>query len=266
MSSTQLSFRPASFSLAARRRCVTALVVFGAGLLGSGCADDEGKGTLIVPVVLGPDRDCDEVGVEEIQISLGEDGEYSNLVGCSDERPRTVRIEKVPAGKYELLVEGKDDDFVSVMDNLADPVSDRRVEVLGDGASVEASQVTLTASPAIFELTVDFRASSCSASGIRSFEVRAFDDQVDQLLQYELECDDDTLGTSLIPDESRSLKGDQFADFTIQPLDKSGQAVGAPLGPDMPFEPPGAGRTVSVTLLDCDENGCPDIDIDIDGF
>lgn len=249
-----------------RRRSLAAIAVFGLGAGPLGCAEDEGKGALIVPVVLGPDRDCAEVNVEQIEVSLGEDGEFTNVVGCSDERPRTVRIEKVPAGKYDLVVRGLDEDFVAVMDNLADDARDRRVEVLGDGASVEASPVTLTASPAIFELTVDFRASSCSASGIDSFEVRAFDDQVDQLLQFDLECDDDTLGTSVIPDPSRSLKGDQFADFTIQPLDKSGQAVGPTLGPDMPFEPPGPGRTVSVTLLDCDENGCPDIEVDITGF
>lgn len=248
-----------------RHLAATAMVVFGVALGPLGCTEDEGKGTLIVPIVLGPDRDCAEVNVEQIEVSLGDD-EFSNIVGCSDERPRTVRVEKVPAGKYEIVVRGLDEDFVAVMDNLADEERDRRVEVLGDGASVEASQVTLTAAPAIIELTVDFQASSCSASGIDSFELRAFDDQVDQLLQYDLECDDDTLGTTVIPDPARSLKGDQFADFTIQPLDKSGQPVGAPQSPDMPFEPPGPGRTVALTLLDCDENGCPELEVEITGF
>lgn len=239
-----------------------ALAALGLAALASGCAEDEGKGTLIVPVILGPDRDCDEVGVESIRISLAEE-EYANEVGCSDESPREVRLEGVPAGRYELLVEGIDGEGVTVMDNLADEERDRRVEVLGDGASVTAPDAVLTSSPAIFELTVDFMASSCAASGIDVFEIRAFDNAVDQLLTYELECDDETLGTTIIPDPGRDLDGDEFGDFTITPRDKSGAAVGSPLSPAMPFPPPGPGRTVAVTLLDCDENGCPDVDFEL---
>lgn len=241
---------------------VAALALSAVSALASGCAEDEGKGTLIVPIILGPDRDCSEVGVDAVRISLA-DTEYTNEVDCSDESPREVRLEKVPAGKYELVVEGIDVDGYTVMDNLADEARDRRVEVLGDGASVTAPEAVLTSSPAIFELTVDFMASSCAASGIDSFEVRAFDNAVDQLLSYDLECDDDSLGTTVIPDPGRDLDGDEFGDFTITPRDKSGAAVGSALSPGMPFVPPGPGRIVSVTLLDCDENGCPEVEFDI---
>lgn len=258
----QVSIRPLARS--SRRIAVGGLALMAAATaFTTGCAEDEGKGTLVIPVILGPDRDCAEVGVTEIRVSVA-DGEFSNVVDCADDRPREVRLEKVPAGKYDLLVEGKDGDYVTVMDNLAD--ADRRVEALGDGASVEVAPATLTTSPAIFEITIDFLASTCVASGIKTFEVRAFDDQADQLLAYDLPCDDKTLGTVVVPDEARSLKGDQFADFTITPLDKSGMAVGTPVSPAMPFVPPGPGRTVSATLLDCNENGCPEVDVEITGF
>ena len=238
----------------ARRPDLRLLCLFAFAAPLAGCAEDEGPGTLVVPFQFPAPFTCADLDVDQVRVQLGDDdvGINSRDTCTSGE----VRLVDVPAGRYEMLVEGLNTQNIAVTDNLADPREARLVEVLGDGATVTVSpEVVLTTAPAKLEIAIDFLASSCTGSGITNFDVRTSDDAAGSLLQYDLPCDDSVEGFVAIPDPDRELRGNDFTSISVQPLDASRTAVG--LAVQQTFEPPGPGQTVRLLLRDCDSNGCP---------
>lgn len=217
----------------------------------SGCAD-EGPGSIVIPVKLGNNKSCDEVGVLELRGQLERSGEiYEETVDCS---VGEVRIADIPAQRYNLLVQGIAEDGTAIMDNLDE--DDMVVEVLGDGQTVELNPVLLTDAPAQLRVGWDFGLSNCASADIDEFEVTAFETGgTSVLVSSSIACDapTDAGNLHLVPDPDRELKGNLVGEASIQPVDSSGADVG--LAVDFAFDPPGPGRPVDL-ILDCDESGC----------
>ena len=227
------------------------------------CGDAEpGPGTLEVRYVLGPDRTCDELGVERLVLSV-DDGALSSEVACEDAEARVLRLENVPEGTHYVSIEGLDAEGITIMDNGADDRDLTRVWVAGDGVVTETDRVAeLTTRPAQIQIAIDFRASSCGAAGMHHLELSAYDQTADILLDAAVYCRDESEGYFIVEDELRALKGSLFSELTIQPVGYDGAPLGPMLNPGQ-FEPVGAGRTVWVELLDCTSEGCPEVAIDL---
>lgn len=231
---------------------VTAAVVLASA---AGCQPDRGPGDLTVTFVLGNDRSCDDVGVEDIRVNLlrgrGDDRTviHSETAPCS---AGEVTIEDIDPRAYEIEVFGTDSARVDTFDNLGEPEADRRVEIF-EASSVDV-EVDLTARPAQLEVRWDFDFSSCSGSGIDRFQVRAFQEGGGtQLLESELDCDDGGAGYRLVDDPDRRLNGTLLGEVGIRPLDESGATIGDNIV--FTFDPVGAGYPVRLTL-ECEDTGC----------
>jgi len=225
------------------------LVLVVAGL--AGCAD-EGPGSIVIPVTLGNNKACDDVGVTQLRAQLDHGGEmYEETVDCS---VGEVRISDVSPQRYDLLVQGLASDGVAIMDNLDN--DDRKVEVLGDGQTNVIASVLLTDAPAQLRVGWDFGLSNCASAGIQEFEIRAFESGGSNLLvtgSIDCEAATDAGNLHLVPDPDRELKGNLVGEASVQPLDKSGATVGNAIA--FVFDPPGPGRPVDL-ILECDETGC----------
>lgn len=226
----------------------------------TGCQPDKGPGTLTVAYVLGNSKTCEEVGVAQIDAELirgsGDDRTvlYDARVTCGGE----IVIDDIEAKTYELEVVGYDDDNVPVFDNLADPISERRVEIFE--AADAMVDVDLTARPA--NLRLRWRLGNdgfadCDGVGIDRFEVKAFQEGGGALmLEQVLDCELDGEGSGnwrVIEDPDRDLIGVLFGEVGVQGLDASGNEVGDPA--TYVFDPVGPGYTVDMTI-ECTEMGC----------
>jgi hypothetical protein len=227
-------------------RATLAAALIGSAVFATGCAD-EGPGALIVPFTLGNSKTCDEVGVSRVRVVLGNEA-YEEDADCGDGE---VRVDDVPAGRYDLLVEGLAADGVTIMDNLDN--DDRRVEVVGDGATVELESVLLTDTPAQLLVRWDFGFSNCASADIAQFVFTAFETGgTSVLLEEEVDCDSESdapNGFHLVPDPDRSLKGGLFGEANISAKPATTTDL------SFMFEPPGPGRPIYLSL-ECDDDGC----------
>ena len=189
--------------------------------------------------------------------------QISAIAARLDEASGYLRIDELKPRKYVHAIRGLDADGIATMDNGAEPRSERKVEVLGDGAIVEADRVSeLTVTPVHLKVSIDFSASSCSSSGMSHLEISAYDETADILLDAVVPCDDDTEGFIDVEDELRALKGSLFSEMIIQPISRSGDVMGPALNPGQ-FQPVGPGRTVWLELLNCTSDGCPETQLDL---
>lgn len=216
-----------------------------------GCAD-EGPGSIVIPVQLGNNKSCEEVGVTQLHAELERGGEiYEETVDCS---VGEVRIDDVAPQRYDLLVQGLASDGAAILDNLDQDA--RVVDVLGDGQTNVIDTVLLTDAPAQLRIGWDFGLSNCASAGIHEFEITAFENGGSAvLLTSAIDCDAPTDAGNLhvVPDPDRDLNGKLLAEAAIQPVDKSGAHVGSPIS--FSFDPPGPGRFVDL-IIECDETGC----------
>lgn len=221
-----------------------------------GCKNQDGPGDLSVDFVLGNDKTCAEVGVDNITVTLSRSGEtlYTQTGACED---GPVLLEDVKPNNYDVLVEGLDSSLFVVFDNLDTPAGERKVEVFED--SLKEITVDMLARPADLLVRWDFEFSSCSQAGIDRFQVRAFEVGGGSLmLEGEIDCEvepdpDIPGGYHLFPDADRVLVGTQLGEVGVVPLDASGTMVGEQV--TFAFEPVGAGYPVRITLS-CTGTGC----------
>lgn len=221
-----------------------------------GCKNQDGPGDLSVDFVLGNNKSCAEVGVENVIVTLSRSDEvlYMQTGRCED---GPVLLEDVTPNNYDVLVEGLDSSLYVVFDNLDMPAGERKVEVFED--SLKEFSVDMLARPADLMVRWDFEFSSCSQSGIDRFEVRAFEaGGATLMLEGEIDCEvepdpDVAGGYHLFPDPDRVLVGTQLGEVGVVPVDASGTMVGEPV--TFTFDPVGAGYPVRLTLS-CTGTGC----------
>jgi hypothetical protein len=239
------------------------LVLLSSSLLLASCSSEEpGPGSLEVRYVLGPDRTCEELGIEELELTL-EDTQHAVVVPCDDASERVLRLDNLAPRRYIHTIRGLDGAGIATMDNLGESRDRRRVEVLGDGAIVEADETSeLTVTPVYLQVSIDFAASSCASAGMSHLEISAYDQTADILLDAAVPCDDNTEGFFEVEDELRALKGSLFSEMTIQAISRKGEPMGPVLNPGQ-FEPVGPGRTVWLELLNCTSDGCPETQLDL---
>lgn len=248
-------------------RLVTLATVIGVGLgLGSalGCAPDKGPGSLVVTYVLGNNKTCAELGIEDLRAELVQgpvDAQtvlYSEDMPCASEAELT--LDALEPGIYSLVVNAYDSNGVATLDNLGQPAAERAVEIFE--AAQDSIESELTSRPA--QLEVAWRLGvggfgNCDSEGIDRLRITAF--QVDGssvLLDTELDCEltsDGDSGYRLVPDPNRDLNGVQFGEVGIQPLDAAGASVGT--AATFMFEPVGPGYTLRLNI-ECTNAGCID--------
>ncbi|TPV96363.1 MAG: hypothetical protein B7733_05200 [Myxococcales bacterium FL481] len=242
---------------AIRLNSVPFVLALAAGVGSLGCEDDTGPGSLVVPVILGNNKSCEELGITSLHAELGEEGEYQEIAPCDDPNPEIV-FEDIPAGRYRLFVAGRDAEGVATLDSGADP--DRRVEILGDGATIrEENPVLLTEAPAHVWTRWSFDFGSCESAGMAAFRIAVFEQGgVRQLLDETVACnverDASTQFYYRLPDPSRILNGRTVGEISVQPLDRAGIVMGPPVG--FTFPPPGPGRDIRLSLVGCTNTGC----------
>ena len=246
-----------------RALLVSPLALLSSSLILASCSSEtQGPGSLEVRYVLGPDRTCEELGIEELELTL-EDTDHAVVVPCDDASERVLRLDELAPKRYVHRIRGLDAEGTATMDNGAESRSQRRVQVLGDGAIVEADRTSeLTVTPVYLQVSIDFAASSCASSEMSHLEISAYDQTADILLDAAVPCDDNTEGFFAVEDELRALKGSLFSELTIQPISRSGEPMGTLLNPGQ-FEPVGPGRTVWLELLNCTSDGCPETQLDL---
>lgn len=222
-------------------------VTVGCNLLGD---DEEGTGKLVVPFELGNGRECSELGVVEVRAEL-DDGEIAETVDCD---AGEVRFSDVKPGAYEVVLYGLDEDGVAILDSLADPPYEVEIE---EGKTVVLDpEAALTLAPAKVLVRWNFGFGSCESASITDFEVSAWTDDAERLLQTRVTCGTSGEGRDqyrTVPDDERELKGDEVSEIELQPVDRDGEAVGA--ATVFTFDPPGPGREIKLSLT-CDETGC----------
>ncbi len=230
-----------------------AIPTLGTLALVSGCVEEPTQGSVIVPFQVGSGVPCDhpDAEISKVRVTLG--GEYENDASCESGE---VRVDGVPAGNYDILVEGIDSSGVTIVDNFESDT--QTIEVLG-GSSVTTDQVELAFSPAQLYLrwNIDDGYSTCENTNVANFKISTWEtDGISKLLAGALACSTSGIGDDgyrLLDDPDRKLVGDEFGKVTVQPIDGSGIDVGPELVFD--FAPPGHGYTIELTLA-CGQDSC----------
>ena len=238
----------ASLPTALPSRLAAFLLPLAVSGVNTGCADEIGPGSIVVPVELGNQKSCEEVGVTHILAEL-DGGMWSEEVTCD---LGEVRFDNLEAGEYELWVGALDSNGVAIMDNSGPQV----VEVVGDGTTVTTDAVRLTDAPAKVRVRWDFGFGSCSAASIDRFEISAFEvGGSADLLSASIACsaDGDSNGYRELPDPNRDLRGNLLGEIAVTPVDSGGTPVGSTA--QFTFEPPGPGYAVNLSLS-CEDTGC----------
>ncbi len=219
-----------------------------------GCKHDDGPGSLAVEFILGNDKACAEVDVENIRVALsrGDEVLYDETFACAE---GPVLIQDITPQVYDMVVEGIDAEGYATFDNLGTPEGERKVEIF-DGSLAEQS-VDLTARPADVGVRWDFGVTNCMGAGIDRFNIRMFEvGGANLLLEHEIDCEvtgEGEGGYRWIPDPERVLNGNLLGEVGVVPLDATGTMVGGQV--PFSFEPVGAGHPVLLTI-ECNDTFC----------
>jgi hypothetical protein len=221
----------------------------------SGCPD-KGPGELTVTYVLGNDKTCEEVGVDSVRAKLTIEGteRYSEDVDCS---VGEIVIDEIEPELYDVEVLAYDDAGVAILDNLGNPLSERRVEIFE--ASSASHEAELDARPSVLKVRWrlgDEGFGNCASVGIDRFVVKAFEVGGSALLLEDtIDCEEggDPMGYREVPDPERLLNGTLFGEVGIQAQDASGADVGA--AATFVCDPVGAGYPVELTI-ECSDVEC----------
>jgi hypothetical protein len=230
---------PPSFCRPLYLFCLTAAV--------AACGDGEQSGTLNVTYRFGPGGSCENLGIQDVRVVVGNDV-ATEEAPCDDDDP-TVVVSSVSAGVRDVLVEGLSivgSDEFRVADNFGNAADDERVEVLG-GASKDFA-VTLTPTPATLEFIWEVRTPDngpiprCQDAAVDSFQVTAYEGASDILSYDFIYCD--SAGIDPLPDEERRIKGTDVDGVIVTPI--AGSLNFDPI--EFVFDPPGPGRTVRMSI------------------
>jgi hypothetical protein len=235
----------------ARRNTVSCLVAL--CLMGSACGSQTtSTGTLVIPFQLGNRRTCDALGVKTVRAEL-DDAMYVSEAPCSNGQ---VRFKELAAGSYHVRLFGVDGTGVAVMDSVES--GKVVVNVIGEDATVVVQPaVILTAAPAHLLVRWNFGFGTCKGVGVDRFAVRVWHKDGDELLlDATLPCSAEGDGEEQyrsVPDVDRQLGGGEVGEVSIQPLDKTGIAVGEAVV--FRFDAPGPGHDIKLSL-NCSEGAC----------
>lgn len=220
------------------------------------CAEDEPYGALTIQYGFrGISRTCAQADIATVAVTL--DGDYTETAAC--DLTSGITLASVPARNYAmLLVEGINADGIIVMDNLAPPITDESVEVLGD--TTQTIAVELSPTPARVRLSFNvltetgFPYAPQEAPAIRSFVVDALENQgTSPLHTHEFVY---ALLTSVqnvpVPDPSRLVSGDDIDAITVDIVTQDGRTVDTL---EFVFTPPGPGRNIDVAIQ-CQGESC----------
>jgi hypothetical protein len=229
-------------------------------LLGAGCNNDPGSGTLTINYQFGAiGSTCQAEGVTNVRVTVGNDVEEEP---CNDDGE--ITLSGVPAGNYDLVVEGIDVEGITVRDNIGNDEDDERVEVIG-GSSTDKN-VLLFPTPAEIELTLvlldedGLQLPSLDTSMIESFSVRATEGTNNLLLDSEVVIADLTSARTIVPDPDRTLNGEEVNTVVINAI-VNGAANPIDADPNttavenFTFEAPGHGRLIEIRI-ECQGSDC----------
>lgn len=231
-----------------------------AALMGmAGCNNDPGSGTLTLQYQFGViGSTCAAEGVSSVRVSIGNEVDEEP---CSEDGE--VTISSVPAGNYDVVVEGLDAEGITVRDNIGND-DDESVEVIG-GSSQE-HEVFLYPTPAEIELTLvlldedELQLPSLDSSQIEAFQVRASEGTNNLLLDGEVVIADLTSARTIVADPNRQLDGEEVNTIVLNAvIGSSIVPVDANLNTaaieNFTFEAPGHGRLIEIRV-ECVGTSC----------
>lgn len=232
-------------------------IVLSLAVLSAGCEGDAPPtGTLLVPFQLGNGTaTCGEQNVVKVRGTL-DDGLYEAEVTCAaDDTTGEVLFSDVEEGNYPMQLVGLDDEGIPVVDTPVVPVE---VAFEGEKNSMEyESTVSLSTAPARLEIRWNLGFGSCESTGIDSLQIVAYGSNgMKTLLDTDLACSltgDSEGDYRRVPDPDREVDGELLDEIEVQPLDKNRVEIGDPVV--FTLEPPGAGRTVQLSI-ECTAAGC----------
>ena len=229
-----------------------------AALLGSaGCNNDPGSGTVTINYRFGiGSSSCTSEGVGTIRLSFGD--EVRSEI-CSD--AGQIVLSGIEARNYnDFVVEGIDNEDITIRDNLDTPSDDESLEVI-DGASTTVD-VTLTPTPAQIEITFIF----FDANGvpyvpsaevpIDTFTVEAAEGSSSLFLEHDFTVASLESAVNIVPDENRDLDGERVDTVVVQydGVQVDGDPATSGLDP-FEFAPPGDGRLIQIRIT-CNGDMC----------
>lgn len=231
------------------RKIIISLLPLGLWMMGCNNSDEEG-GSLQLSYQLGSGKDCDELDIKRVTAVLNDD-EYREEVACDK---KEIRFNDVEPGTYTLQLFGFDSDNDAVMDS--EPQED--IKITAAKTLTIDTPIRIVDAPARLKLRWDFEFSDCKDSGLGGFRITAFTaDGSDVLLTQSISCEFDSIdddGYHILPDPDRELKGNDFGEVSIQPLDSNDTELGEPIA--FVFEEsPGPGGVVKLSL-ECGDTGC----------
>lgn len=231
-----MTWMPARFALAATTLTLAA------------CNTGPTTGSLVVNYKLGLGSACAQFGVDRVLVDL-EGDEYEEDAACDPDEP--IVIDGIAAGNYDVLVQGLDVEGIAVMDNVASPTTDDKVEIVG--GSERSLDVRLGSTPASVQVRwqkfVEGEFAECAFVETKFFEVTAFHGGTPFFEPHEFPCSVPP-GYQTLPDPDRAIDGTTLDGVLVRVLDESHQQIGDDLV-FMDFTPPGPGRSVKIDIA-CD--------------
>lgn len=220
-----------------------------------GCGDDPQSGNLSVSYTLGFANSCTAfaVPIDTVRVTVGNQI-ASASAPCDPSEP--IELSGVKAGTHDLLVEAIDAENYVVMDNIAAPQEDDRVEVHGGSSTNVDADLAATPAKLRFRWALLNAADNfplmCGQSNAAIFQVNAYENGGTGLLfgPHEFECQPDpdltdSDGFSPVPDPDRQINGSDLDAVSVEIQNMAGTMIDTV--PFM-FDPPGPGRTLDFTL------------------
>ncbi len=161
--------------------------------MGSGCGESDSFGDLVVRYQIGSGIDCDEAGIDSIQITLDGSSHTPDprIVACRDERGELL-FRNIPVDVYDVVVHGLDANDEPIFEGEQEDVS------IIEGDEVETRVITLSVmNPA---LRVRWRFDNgfqCSTNDVQEIEMVLYRERIDRETDEIVDCE---LGEFLIED------------------------------------------------------------------
>ncbi len=213
------------------------------------CGGDTPSGIISVRYSIGATDDCAPLDIMTVRAEVGNDVQ-SAQADCDPSQP--LVLDGIDAGNYPLLVTAIDSMGFIVMDNIGGLEDDDTVEVVGGSSrEVDASLATTPATIGLkWILTVDGEGAECQFLATKTLRVTAFqNDGNTQMLTHDFDCVKPP-GFAYVPDPNRVIDGQGLDTVQIRLFDDSDDELATAV--EGPFEPPGPGRAVEITIT-CDE-------------
>lgn len=237
------------------------------GLL-TACGDDEQTGNASISYQLGTGVACDAallgIGglgtIDMVRATLTRgDTMIVREEPCNPEE--SISIDGAPAGNYDLVVDGLDAVGTAVMNN-AKHAESQQIEIIG--GSSQNFEADLFPAPAIvearLEALVDGQFAQCDFLAVQFIELTMFRNST-PMLTYEFDVCTTAPGYNVVPDEMGAIEGAELNQVFVSVKDPAGSEV---TSFSIPLDPPGAGKTVQISVS-CDNTDCEGVLDGIEG-